>query len=81
MGVGLISLAVAFILAHGTVMSWQAQAPGPRMPYVDWGACPFDVSGNYVCETKPDRCVGRVVRKPVFDTGAFANKDRFGGNE
>src|SRR2546426_3460441 len=42
MGVGLISLAVAFMLARGTVMPWQAQAPGPRMPYVDWGACPFE---------------------------------------
>src|SRR5438034_1651310 len=43
MGVGLISLAVALMLARGTVMRpGQADARGPRMPYVDWGACPFE---------------------------------------
>src|SRR5438552_16238007 len=97
MGVGLISLAVAFVLARGTVMPWQAQAPGPRMPYVDWGACPSDgcVYREWIAQqaaivrTTRRRDAPAAFRLSPDDnvtalTGvvsAFANKDRFGGNE
>jgi hypothetical protein len=40
---GLILLAAAWMLVHGPLgQSPQTVVSGPRMPYVDWGACPFE---------------------------------------